>query len=136
MNELDRMMTAVFSGEVTSSMLTIGIRALEASAGASKATIAKNVYRAMHEIWASQLPDRVLGKPVAPQIDREAQKRALRKAGASREAARKRGVKFGPRPKLSAHQKQLVRTRKAAGESNRAIAKDLGVSYKTIERTA
>lgn len=51
-------------------------------------------------------------------------------------AALARGVKFGRPSKLSAHQRQLVRTRKAAGESNRAIAKDLGVSYKTVERAA
>lgn len=44
-------------------------------------------------------------------------------------AAKERGVKFGPRPKLTAHQKIVVLERIAAGDSCRAIAKDMGVAH-------
>jgi DNA invertase Pin-like site-specific DNA recombinase len=62
--------------------------------------------------------------------------RIVRRGKQGLAAARARGVKMGRPSKLSAHQRQLVIKRKANGESNRAIAKDLGVSYKTIERAA
>lgn len=60
--------------------------------------------------------------------------RILDRANGGREAAKARGVKFGPKSKLTEHQKKLIRKRKAAGESHRAIAPDFGVSHQTIGR--
>ncbi|MEP5732416.1 MAG: recombinase family protein [Sulfitobacter sp.] len=60
--------------------------------------------------------------------------RITSRANEGRAAAKKRGVKFGPKPKLSEHQKQLVRKRLILGDSCRSIAKDLGVSHTTISR--
>lgn len=60
--------------------------------------------------------------------------RILRRANVGRANARKRGVRFGPKPKLTTHQQALARERLVAGESSRAIAKDLGVAHTTILR--
>jgi DNA invertase Pin-like site-specific DNA recombinase len=51
-----------------------------------------------------------------------------------RQRARRAGVKFGPRYKLTAHQRQEVLARKAAGESLRAIGRSYNVSPNTISR--
>ncbi|MGV6817722.1 MAG: recombinase family protein [Thiotrichales bacterium] len=67
-------------------------------------------------------------------IASDERKRILKRANDGRKIARANGVKFGPRHKLSEHQKNLVRKRKAKGESHRAIAADLGVSHQTIGR--
>ena len=48
--------------------------------------------------------------------------------------ARANNVKFGRKPKLTAHQQDRARERLAAGESARAVAKDLGVAHTTITR--
>lgn len=51
-------------------------------------------------------------------------------------AARKRGVRLGRPPKLSHHQKRIIRERWAAGESTSpaALASEYGVSLRTISR--
>ena len=51
-----------------------------------------------------------------------------------RERAKKSGVRFGPKPKLSAHQIEEVRRRKELGESCRFLARSYGVSANTISR--
>src|SRR5262245_26453515 len=51
-----------------------------------------------------------------------------------RERARKVGVKFGPKFKLSPHQMEESRKRKEAGESCRFLARSYGVSANTISR--
>jgi DNA invertase Pin-like site-specific DNA recombinase len=51
-----------------------------------------------------------------------------------RERAKKAGVKFGPKPKLSSHQIDEVRQRKERGESCRFLARSYGVSPNTISR--
>jgi DNA invertase Pin-like site-specific DNA recombinase len=51
-----------------------------------------------------------------------------------RERAKKAGVKFGPKPKLTHHQIEEVRGRKALGESCRFLARSYGVSPNTISR--
>jgi DNA invertase Pin-like site-specific DNA recombinase len=48
--------------------------------------------------------------------------------------AKRAGVKFGPKCKLTAHQCQEVLARKAAGESVRTIARLYNVSQNTISR--
>jgi len=60
--------------------------------------------------------------------------RIVRRANEGRVAAKAAGVKFGRKPKLSEHQRQLARDRRAKGESVSAIARDLGVARSTISR--
>ncbi len=60
--------------------------------------------------------------------------RITRRANEGRVAAKKRGVKFGPKPKLSEHQQELALTRLNNGESCRAIARDFGVAHTTVMR--
>ena len=60
--------------------------------------------------------------------------RIVKRANAGRQAAKAAGARFGPKGKLTEHQKQLARGRKVAGETDGAIAKDLGVSRSTISR--
>ncbi|MEO4045358.1 helix-turn-helix domain-containing protein [Hoeflea sp. CAU 1731] len=43
-------------------------------------------------------------------------------------------MRFGPKPKLTDHQKSKALDRLAAGESCREIARDMGVSHSTISR--
>jgi len=51
-----------------------------------------------------------------------------------RERAKKAGVKFGPKFKLSPHQIDEIKRRKEAGESCRFLARSYGVSPNTISR--
>lgn len=60
--------------------------------------------------------------------------RITRRANDGREAAKRRGVKFGPKPKLTEHQRTTALERLATGDSCRAIAKDMGVAHTTISR--
>lgn len=61
-------------------------------------------------------------------------RRILENTAQGREAARKRGVKFGRKPKLSPRQKAQIMERKASGESYARIARAFGVSQSTIFR--
>ncbi|MEQ8693788.1 MAG: recombinase family protein [Gammaproteobacteria bacterium] len=60
--------------------------------------------------------------------------RIVSRAADGRREARSRGVKFGPKPKLSDHQKAKALKRLAAGDGCREIARDMGVSHSTISR--
>ena len=60
--------------------------------------------------------------------------RIVKRAAEGREAAKGKGVRFGPKPKLTDHQKSKALDRLAAGESCREIARDMGVSHSTISR--
>ncbi len=60
--------------------------------------------------------------------------RITRRANEGRAAAKVRGVKFGPKPKLSTHQRSVALRRLSEGESCRAIARDMGVAHTTISR--
>lgn len=60
--------------------------------------------------------------------------RILKRAADGRATARAKGIKSGPKPKLSAHQRAKALERLAAGESCREIARDMGVSHSTISR--
>ncbi|MGI8853869.1 MAG: recombinase family protein [Methyloceanibacter sp.] len=51
-----------------------------------------------------------------------------------RERAKKAGVGFGPKLKLSSHQIQEIRRRRELGESYRFLARSYGVSANTISR--
>jgi DNA invertase Pin-like site-specific DNA recombinase len=56
------------------------------------------------------------------------------RTGEGRVRAKARGVKFGPKFKLSADQRAYVADKRAQGESVRQLAKILGVSKATIAR--
>tara|TARA_R110002051_G_scaffold127639_1_gene201281 strand:+ start:454 stop:999 length:546 start_codon:yes stop_codon:yes gene_type:complete len=60
--------------------------------------------------------------------------RITRRANEGRQIAIANGVKFGRKPKLTEHQRQLARDRMANGEPCRAIALDFGVAHTTISR--
>jgi DNA invertase Pin-like site-specific DNA recombinase len=60
--------------------------------------------------------------------------RITRRANDGRAAARNRGVKFGPKPKLSDHQRSVALKRMANGDSCRSIARDMGVAHTTTSR--
>jgi DNA invertase Pin-like site-specific DNA recombinase len=56
------------------------------------------------------------------------------RANEGRAAARKRGTRFGRKPKLTDHQQAEALKRMAAGESCRAIGRTMGVHHATIAR--
>ena len=60
--------------------------------------------------------------------------RITKRAEDGREIARRKGVRFGPKPKLTEHQMVKARKRRSAGDSCREIARDMGVSHSTISR--
>jgi len=60
--------------------------------------------------------------------------RITNRADEGRQAAKARGVKFGPKPKLTDHQRKVALDRLPSGDSCRAIAKDMGVAHTTIVR--
>jgi hypothetical protein len=60
--------------------------------------------------------------------------RIVKRANDSRRVARAKGVKFGRKPKLTAHQQKEARKRLQAGDSARSIAKFLGVHHTTVLR--
>lgn len=60
--------------------------------------------------------------------------RITSRAAEGRKIAREKGVKFGPKPKLTEHQKSKALGRLAAGEGVCDIARDMGVSHSTISR--
>lgn len=60
--------------------------------------------------------------------------RIVRRANEGRTIARKKGVKFGRKPKLTEHQRQRALERLADGATAREIGRDMGVSHSTIVR--
>ena len=67
-------------------------------------------------------------------LAQDERERIVKRAAEGRRVARKKGVRFGPKPKLSDHQRDVALKRLAAGESCKAIADDMGVSKATIWR--
>jgi len=60
--------------------------------------------------------------------------RILARANGGRAAAKKRGVKFGPKPKLAAHQQRETVRMVQEGQSLRAVAHHYDVGHSTIVR--
>ena len=58
----------------------------------------------------------------------------LARTSEGRQRAQQRGVKFGRRPKLTAHQQQEALARRATGEALIDIARSYAVSHSTISR--
>jgi DNA invertase Pin-like site-specific DNA recombinase len=60
--------------------------------------------------------------------------RIVKRANDGRTAARKRGARFGRRPKLNDHQRREARRRLLSGESARAVARSYAVHHATVSR--
>jgi DNA invertase Pin-like site-specific DNA recombinase len=60
----------------------------------------------------------------------------LARTSEGRQRAQQRGVRFGRRPKLTAHQQQEALARRVAGEALVDIARSYAVSHSTISRLA
>jgi len=60
----------------------------------------------------------------------------LARTSEGRQRAQARGVRFGRKPKLTAHQQQEALARRAAGEALVDIARSYAVSHSTISRLA
>jgi len=67
-------------------------------------------------------------------IARKTREDVMRRTMAGRERALANGVKFGRRPKLSPTDQRLALERRAAGESQSAVAHSFDVSCSTISR--
>lgn len=67
-------------------------------------------------------------------IAEDERERITRRAKEGHDVAKQQGVKFGPKHKLTEHQRERERERKAEGDSLAAIAADFGVSKATIGR--
>src|SRR5215831_10641209 len=70
---------------------------------------------------------------VAAKLER---RRILERTARGRADAKANGVKFGRKPKLTAHQQREARKHLAAGETHRSIARTYNVSHSTISRLA
>ncbi len=92
-------------------------------------------YRSLAEPWADTTHE--LGEVLAAlvgYIARKTREDIIRRTAAGRERARANGVKFGRRPKLSVTERQQALARRAAGESQSAVAQSYHVSCSTISR--
>ncbi len=58
----------------------------------------------------------------------------LARTGEGRDRARANGIKFGPKHKLTPHQRQEALARRAAGEALTSIARSYNVAHTTIMR--
>jgi len=68
---------------------------------------------------------------VAAKLER---RRILERTARGRADAKEKGVKFGRKPILTAHQRQEARKRLDAGETQRSVARSYNVSQSTISR--
>jgi DNA invertase Pin-like site-specific DNA recombinase len=60
--------------------------------------------------------------------------RILERTARGRADAKAKGVKFGRKPKLTAHRQREARQRIDAGETQRSVARSYNVSQATISR--
>jgi DNA invertase Pin-like site-specific DNA recombinase len=92
-------------------------------------------YRSLAEPWADTTHE--LGEVLAAlvgYIGRKTREDILRRTSEGRERARRNGVRFGRKPKLTPAQRQAALARRAAGETQEAIARAYNVSSSTISR--
>jgi DNA invertase Pin-like site-specific DNA recombinase len=68
---------------------------------------------------------------VAAKLER---RRILERTARGRADAKAKGVKFGRKPKLTAHQQREARQRIEAGKTQRSVARSCNVSQATISR--
>ena len=79
--------------------------------------------------WSDEEKVSICAQTCAPERER-----ITRRANEGRQLAIANGTKFGRKPKLTEHQRQLARHRIAKGDTCREIAKDFGVAHTTISR--
>lgn len=92
-------------------------------------------YKSLAEPWADTTHE--LGEVLAAlvgYIARKTREDILRRTSEGRERALRNGVRFGRKPKLTLAQRQAALARRAAGETQQAIAKAYNVSCSTISR--
>lgn len=92
-------------------------------------------YKSLAEPWADTTTE--LGEVLAAlvgYIARKTREDILRRTSAGRERARRLGVRFGRKPKLSPSQKAIALVRRRTGESLSQIARTYNVSCSTISR--
>jgi DNA invertase Pin-like site-specific DNA recombinase len=70
---------------------------------------------------------------VAAKLER---RRIAERTARGRADAKAKGVKFGRKPKLTAHQRREARERIEAGETQRNVARSYNVSQATISRVS
>src|SRR5690349_5416711 len=68
---------------------------------------------------------------VAAKLER---RRLLERTARGRADAKAKGIKFGRKPKLTAHQQRKATTRLKRGETQRSVARSYNVSQSTISR--
>lgn len=98
-------------------------------------TSRRAAYKSLAEPWADTTHE--LGEVLAAlvgYIARKTREDIIRRTAAGRERAMANGVKFGRRPKLSPNERQQALARRAAGESQSAVARTFNVSCSTISR--
>jgi DNA invertase Pin-like site-specific DNA recombinase len=136
--QLDRAIAALGTGDVlvlaewdraTRSMLD-GIRIIERVAARGAAL------KALDRQWLDLTTP--LGKGILAFLSALAEDERLRilaRANGGRAEAKKRGVKFGPKPKLAPHQeKEVVRMVHGEGKSLREVAHHYDVGHSTVVR--
>jgi DNA invertase Pin-like site-specific DNA recombinase len=92
-------------------------------------------YRSLAEPWIEQTHElEEIFAAFHGWVARKTREDIIRRTSAGRERARLKGVRFGRKPKLSPEQRESVLARKFAGERQKLIANDFGVSRSTISR--
>jgi DNA invertase Pin-like site-specific DNA recombinase len=89
-------------------------------------------FRSLGDPWAdTTTPHRRLMVTVLAEFERSL---ILARTGEGRARAQARGIKFGRKPKLTAHQIAEAKARRAAGEALAEIGRSYNVSHSTISR--
>jgi DNA invertase Pin-like site-specific DNA recombinase len=92
-------------------------------------------FRSLADVWAdTTTPHGRLMVTVLAGLAEFERALILARTGEGRTRAMARGVGFGRKPKLTAHQTQEALARRAAGESLTDIARSYNVSHSTISR--
>ena len=78
--------------------------------------------------------DYATGQTFLSALAEDERARILSRANGGRAAAKKRGVKFGPKPKLAAHQQREAVRMVRDGQSLREVAHHYHVGHSTIVR--
>jgi DNA invertase Pin-like site-specific DNA recombinase len=97
--------------------------------------VKKATFRSLHDPWADTTTPH--GRLMLTVLGGLAEfERSLIRARTSegRKRAMANGIRFGRKPKLTAHQRKEARQRRLAGESLIAIARSYNVSHSTIHR--
>jgi DNA invertase Pin-like site-specific DNA recombinase len=94
-------------------------------------------FRSLNDQWAdTTTPDDRLMLTVLGGLAEFERSLILARTGEGRTRAIAKGVKFGRKPKLTAHQIAEARARRAAGEALAEIGRSYNVSHSTISRLA